>query len=296
MGKSGFVTLAGRPNVGKSTLINRLVGSKIAITSPRPQTTRNRIVGILTRPDVQIVFIDTPGLAAPKTRLGKSMVSVSVKAGAEADLLVFVTDASRYDVDEDRKALARLGRGPGRRYLVVNKTDLVAKGPLLERIAAFGALGDFEEIVPVSAKTGENLDKLVELIAQALPEGPSYYPDDMISDQPERFVVGEIIREKAIFRLQKELPYSAAVAVESVEDRSQGLTYISAVIFVERESQKGIVIGKGGANLKQIGASARRELEKRLSCRVYLDLHVKVKEKWTRDSRIIHDFGYGSPE
>lgn len=296
MGKSGFVTLAGRPNVGKSTLINRLVGAKIAITSPRPQTTRNRIVGIVTRPEAQIVFIDTPGLAIPKTRLGKSMVRVSVKAGEEADLLVFITDASRQDVEEDRKALARLGRRQGKKYLVVNKTDLVGKGPLLERVAALGALGEFEEVIPVSAKTGENVERLVELIAHALPEGPSYYPDDMISDQPERFVIGEIVREKAIFRLQKELPYSAAVAVETVEDRSPGLTYISAVIFVERESQKGIVIGKGGANLKQIGASARRELEKRLSCRVYLDLHVKVKEKWTRDPRIIHDFGYGSTE
>lgn len=296
MGKSGFVTLAGRPNVGKSTLINRLVGDKIAITSPRPQTTRNRIVGVLSGADFQIALIDTPGVAKHGSTLARNLVNVAVKASLDSDILLFISDAQAPDPIEDRRVMERLKSGAPKTILAINKIDLIKKGRLLEQIARLNDFGCFDELIPISAKTGENVDKLLELIRDALPEGPMYYPADVKTDQPEVFIIGEIIREKAIFNLQDELPYSLAVLVDAIEDRSSGLTAIAASIFVERESQKGIVIGKKGGMLKKIGMAARLELEARLKTKVFLDLAVKVKEKWTGDKRSISDFGYGVKE
>lgn len=293
MAKSGFVTLVGRPNVGKSTLINRLVKNKIAITSPRPQTTRNRIVGVLHEPDCQIVFVDTPGVARNRSKLTKSIVDVSIKASLDNDALLFITDAYRPDAKEDIYVLNRLKSKAPVMLLAINKIDLVKKETLLEQIKSFESIGCFNEIIPISAMSGENVDELLTLIRGAMPDGPMYYPKGMVTDQPEEFIIGEIIREKAILRLKEELPYSIAVSVDMVEDRSPGLTAIAAVIFVERESQKGIVIGKNGAMLKEIGSASRLELEKRLKSKIYLDLFVKVKEKWTENQRNISDFGYG---
>ena len=298
MSKSGFVALVGRTSAGKSTLINRLVGSKISIISPRPQTTRNRIIGVKNGPFGQVVFIDTPGIASHKSTLSKSMAHAAEKAGAECDLAVFLANAERPDAEADKAAMNRLGMlgpsSPGA-ILAINKTDSVPKEAILPQIDALSKLRDFLDVVPISAKTGENVDTLFELILQKLPEGPAYYPEEMATDQPERFVIGEIIREKAFLRLGQEMPYSVAVEVESVEDKPD-ITVITATLFVERESQKGIVIGKGGAMLKVIGSSARMEMERRLGCKVFLDIRVKVKEKWTSDPRAIRGFGYGSAE
>ncbi len=294
MSRSGFVTIAGRPNVGKSTLLNRMIGGKIAITSPRPQTTRNRILGVLNHEDTQIIFIDTPGIIKPKSKLTKSMVSAATSAGAQSDVLLYMADASRPDYEADEYALKRIGPGSETRILAINKTDLVKKNALLEQITRLNEIGQFHEVAPISAKTGDNIDELIKLITAALPEGPQFYPTDMITDQPERFIIGEIIREKAFYALQNELPYATAVVVENMEDRSENLTAVYALIIVERDSQKKIVIGKKGAMLKKIGSQARAELERRLGVQIYLDLHVKVKPKWTGDERAFSDFGYGS--
>jgi len=296
MGKSGFVTLAGRPNVGKSTLINRLVGGKIAITSPRPQTTRNRIVGVLSQDDFQVALIDTPGVSKHTSKLARNLANVAVKASHDSDIMLFICDGRAPDPDGDRRVLERLKSSAPKTILAINKIDMIKKGRLLEQIGRFNAFACFDEIIPISAKTGENVGELLELIRDFLPQGPMYYPAGVKTDQPEVFIIGEIIREKAIFKLHNELPYSLAVLVDAVEDRSSGLTAIAASIFVERESQKGIVIGKKGGMLKSIGENARLELEARLKTRVFLDLAVKVKEKWTSDSRSISDFGYGLKE
>lgn len=297
MPKSGFVTIAGRPSVGKSTLINRLVGSKIAITTPRPQTTRSRIVGVVTRPQAQIVFVDTPGVDQRGSALAKSVAQVARHAAAEGDLTLFLTDASRPDPDADQFALRHLRLTGGRpMFLVINKIDAVSKERLMETVARLSALAPFKETIPISALTGENVDTLLDLVEQALPEGPQFYPGDMVSDQPERFVIGEIIREKAMLRLQQELPYALAVAMDEVAEREDGMLMVAATLYVERESQKGIVIGKGGAMIREIGSAARRELEARLGARVFLDLMVKVREKWTHDPRSVRDFGYGAPK
>ncbi len=292
MNKSGFVTLAGRPNVGKSTLINRVVGTKVAITSPRPQTTRNRIVGVMSKPDIQVVFVDTPGIMREKSKLNKMMVGAALKSSAEGDLLLFMTDASRPDIDADKYALKRMDKIKVPRFLVINKIDIVKKNDLLGLIEEMMSIAAFDEVFPISAKSGENVDELVKCIASRLPEGPRFYPDEMITDQPESFFISETIREKAFILLQQELPYSTATMVEKIEDKPNGVTVISASIFVERKSQKGIVIGKNGAMLKQIGSLARKDLEKRLGVRIFLELHVRVKEKWTGDTRSLSNLGY----
>lgn len=296
MGKSGFVTLAGRPNVGKSTLINRLVGDKIAIISPRPQTTRNRIVGILSGDNFQIALIDTPGVGKHGSKLAKNLAGVAVKASMDSDVMLFISDARSPAPKEDRRVLGRLQSNAPKTFLAINKIDLVKKSGLLEQVERFNAFDCFDEIIPISAKTGENVDLLLDLIRSALPEGPMYYPTDIKTDQSETFIIGEIIREKAIFNLQNELPYSLAVMIDAIEDRSSSLTAIAASIFVERESQKGIVIGKKGSMLRKIGGAARLELEARLKTKIFLDLAVKVKANWTDNNKIISDFGYGLKE
>jgi GTP-binding protein Era len=290
--KSGFVALVGRPNVGKSTLLNRLIGSKVAITSFRPQTTRNRIIGLLTKPGLQIVFMDTPGIMKEKSRLNKFMVGQSVKAGAESDILLFMTDAERPNFEADKHALAMLGPRRGQRFALINKIDAVKKEELLGQISTLSQMGEFEEIFPVSARTGEGVDEALAKLMERLPAGPQFYPSDIVTDQPERFFFGELIREKVFMLLSQELPYSTAVTIDDVEDKENGVTVIMASIIVERDSQKGIVIGKGGAMLKQIGTRAREELEVRLGAKVFLDIRVKVKEKWTSDTGALRDLGY----
>jgi GTP-binding protein Era len=290
--KSGFVALVGRPNVGKSTLLNRLIGSKVAITSFRPQTTRNRIIGLLTRPGLQIVFMDTPGIMKEKSRLNKFMVGQSVKAGAESDILLFMTDAERPNFEADKHALSMLGPRRGLRFALINKIDAVKKEELLGQIATLSQMGEFEEIFPVSARTGEGVDEALAKLTERLPTGPQFYPSGIVTDQPERFFFGELIREKVFMLLSQELPYSTAVMIDDVEDKENGVTVIMASIIVERDSQKGIVIGKGGTMLKQIGTRAREELEIRLGAKVFLDIRVKVKEKWTSDTGALRDLGY----
>ncbi len=292
MGKSGYVTLAGRPNVGKSTLLNRLVGRKIAITSPLPQTTRNRVVGVLTRPDLQIIFVDTPGIMREKSKLNKIMVSTSIKAGGESDLLVYMADATKISIKEEKFTLQRLMGVKASKILAINKIDAVKKNDLLSLIDEMNKIAVFDEIFPISARTGDGVDEMVDHIASVLPEGPQFYPDDMVTDQPEDFFIGEIIREKAFMNLTQELPYSTAVVVESVEDKPEGVTVIGAIIYVERESQKGIMIGKGGSMLKKIGSQARAELEERFQVKIYMDLRVKVRDKWTVNERSLMNLGY----
>jgi GTP-binding protein Era len=273
-------------------LLNRLIGSKVAITSFRPQTTRNRIVGLLTKPGFQIVFMDTPGIMKEKSRLNKFMVGQSVRAGAESDILLFMTDAERPNFEADKHALSMLGARRGPRFALINKIDAVKKEELLGQIATLSQMGEFDEIFPVSARTGEGVDEALAKLMERLPTGPQFYPSDIVTDQPERFFFGELIREKVFILLSQELPYSTAVTIDDVEDKENGVTVIMASIIVERDSQKGIVIGKGGAMLKQIGTRAREELEVRLGAKVFLDIRVKVKEKWTSDTGALRDLGY----
>jgi GTP-binding protein Era len=292
--RSIFVTLAGRPNVGKSTLLNRIIGSKVAITSPRPQTTRNRIVGVYTRPGLQIVFMDTPGVMREKSKLNSYMVKIATATGAESDLLVFMTDATKPALEEDLFALSRFTKLPVKKFLVVNKVDAVKKPTLVPIIAEWNEkLGPFDEVIPLSAKTGENVDAFIDLIESNATEGPQFYPGDMLTDAPEQFMIAEIIRERMFYLLQEEIPYSIAVTVDQVQDKPEKeMMVIYATINVERESQKGIVIGSKGTKLKQIGSSAREELERRFGVKIFLDLRVVVRARWTSDPKSLDRFGY----
>jgi len=312
---SGFVTILGRPNVGKSTLLNKLVGSKIAIVSAKPQTTRTALSGVVTadaeypyagellrklpesekqpgsEPLAQIIFLDTPGIHDPQTRLGRQMME-EVRAGlAERDLLLFLVDASRPFGARDEDALAWARRASTCTYLLLNKIDQVAKFKLLPLIERYRGLHDFDEIIPISALTGENLALLVERIIAKLPEGPLYFPPDHITEQPLRFLAGEIVREKLIHQTQQELPYACAVLVQQFEEKTN-LVHIAVEIFVERESQKAIIIGRGGQMLKQIGTLARQELETILSQKVFLELHVRVRQDWREDRRFLEDLDW----
>jgi GTPase len=292
--RAGFVALVGRPNVGKSTLLNRLVGEKMAIVSRRPQTTRTRITGIKHLPSAQIVFVDTPGLHAGRSRLGELMAKTAERAVEDVDIVCFVLEATEKSERVDTSGLERLRPGHGPVFAVVNKTDLVApKSKLLPLIAACRAAFAFQEIVPVSAETGENCDRLLGLIVDAMPERPPYFPRESLTDQPETFWVAEAIREK-IFRLtHQEVPYACAVRVEELTERKRPeCLYIRARIFVEHDSQKGILIGKGGATLKQIGTAAREDLERFFGIKVFLELAVGVRHKWRTDERALREFGF----
>jgi len=292
--RAGFVALVGRPNVGKSTLLNRLVGEKMAIVSPRPQTTRTRITGIRHLPSAQVVFVDTPGLHAGTGRLGQLMSKTAERAVEDVDLVCFVAEATEDPAKLDRAALDHLKTSRAPVYCVLNKTDLVSpKSRLLPLIGAYRVCHPFTEIVPVSAERGEQCDRLLELIVAALPERPAYFPADAMTDQPETFWVAEAIREK-IFRLtHQEVPYACAVRVEELTERRRPeCLYIRATIFVERESQRGIVIGKGGSMLKRIGAAARQDLERFFGIKVYLDLSVRVRADWRKDDRALREFGF----
>jgi GTP-binding protein Era len=292
--RAGFVALVGRPNVGKSTLLNRLVGEKMAIVSRRPQTTRMRITGIKQLPDAQVVFVDTPGLHAGAGRLEELMAQAAARALEDVDLVCFVAEATERPDRLDGVALDRLAGVRAPVFCCLNKVDLVAAKPrLLPLIAAYRERYPFREIVPVSAEQGINCDALLHLILGALPERPPYFPNDSLTDQPETFFVAEVIREK-IFRLtRQEVPYACAVRVEELRERERPQSlYVRATIFVERESQKGIVIGRGGAMLQRIGSAARRDLGRFFGIPVFLDLHVRVRENWRKDEQALREFGF----
>lgn len=291
--RSGFVSIIGRPNVGKSTLLNRVLGEKIVITSDKPQTTRNRIQGIHNVPGAQIVFIDTPGIHQARSRLNRYMVEVALSSIREVDLILFLVEANQKPGEQEQEIIDVLAGATAPVFLVINKVDLTDKGRVLERIAAYKDRYPFREIVPVSAGTGDGVEHLVELVRKALPEGPVYFPDDILTDVPERFIAAEIIREK-VFRLTRdEIPYATAVEVDSFKEREDGgLVSIAATITVERDSQKGIIIGKKGAMLKKIGSAARVEIEKLLNTKVFLELFVRVRKDWSEDERMLKELGY----
>jgi GTP-binding protein Era len=284
--KSGFVAIVGRPNAGKSTLVNRLVGRKVAIVSPRPQTTRNCIQGILNLENAQIVLIDTPGMHKPATALGRQMMKEVEQAFEGIDILALLVDASVEFGLGDRRALERVRRFRGTTFLLPNKIDLIPKGRLLPLIDTYRRKNEFAEIIPISALTGDGLPLLAQKFVEYLPAGEPYFPADQFTDQPERFLAGEIVREKVIAATRDEIPHAAAVLVEDFQE-SANLIHIRATIYVEREGQKGIVIGRGGEMLKKIGTAARQELEELLGAKVFLDLHVKVRRDWRDNPALV---------
>ncbi len=291
--RSGFVSIIGRPNVGKSTLLNRILGDKIAITSDKPQTTRNRVQGICNRSDDQIIFIDTPGIHHPRSSLNRYMVETALAALKGVDVILFLAEANATSANRERQILDILKDAEVPVILVFNKIDLVAKEALLEVIASFVPLHPFREIIPVSALNGDGVERLVDLVCRFLPEGPRYFPEDILTDQPERFIVAEIIREKVFRMTRDEVPYSVAVVVESFKEREDGgLISISATINVERDSQKGIIIGKKGDMLKKIGIQARKDIEGLLGSKVFLELFVRVRKDWSESKQMLKEFGY----
>ncbi|MBN1399195.1 MAG: GTPase Era [Anaerolineae bacterium] len=291
--RSGYIALVGKPNVGKSTLLNAWLGAKVAAVSPKPQTTRTSLLGILTRRDVQAIFVDTPGIHLPRTKLGEYMVESARRAIPDADVVLFMVDLAtppeRPDV-EVAKLLADLRDTPV--ILGMNKADLLVPDVLQERRLAYEALGDFSGSMAFSALTGYQRDELLACVLSRLPLGPRYYPADQLSDQQERFIASEIIREHLMRALQQEVPYAAAVIVQDFTERENGVLYISANIYVERDSQKGIVIGRGGSMLKRIGREARLELQEIWERPVYLELWVKVLKNWRRSEEHLRRFGY----
>ena len=290
--KSGFVSVIGRPNVGKSTLINSLIGQKIAIMSDKPQTTRNKILCVLTQDDAQILFIDTPGIHKPKHKLGEYMVKAAENTLKEVDVILFVVDATENIGAGELYIMERLQSTQAPVILVVNKVDQINKQQVLPVISRYSDKLNFVGAIPISAKEKTNLDQLVEEIKKYLEEGPQYYPSDMITDQPERLVIGELIREKALHLTKEEIPHAIAVDIEEISKRNNDDLYIRATIYVERESQKGIVIGAKGTLLKEIGQLARADIENLLGSKVYIDLWVKVKKDWRNRDGILRGFGY----
>ncbi|MBZ5516357.1 MAG: GTPase Era [Acidobacteriia bacterium] len=289
--KSGFVALVGRPNVGKSTLLNALVGAKVAIVTPVPQTTRNRILGIVHRPDGQVIFMDTPGIHKPLSRLNEQMMSFVRQALEERDLAVLIVDASTRFGKGDEFAIQLLKQYAPKTILALNKIDIIKKPQLLPLMDRYAKLHDFEEIIPISALRGEGLEELMEAIVARLPEGPQYFPPDVYTDQPERFLASEIIREKVIGHTKQELPFVTAVLVEAFEE-SETLTRIQANILVERDSQRPIILGSGGQRIKQIGTEARVELEKLFPPKVFLELLVRVEPHWRDNRAIVAELDY----
>ena len=289
--RAGFVTLVGRPNVGKSTLLNRLVGTKLAAVAEKPQTTRNRIVGIVNRPEAQLVFVDTPGIHDPRGPLNTRMVAIARQALGDTDATVLVLDAAAGVTPADREVAADLAGRPGL-VVALTKNDLVGRPVLLAACARAGEVLPAAEIVPVSGRTGDNLERLIGLVAAQLPPGDPLYPPDQLSEQSERFLAAELVREKVIAQTRDELPYKTAVVVEEFrEEPDRGLLVIHASILVERESQKGIVIGEGGRRIREIGRAARLDLEASFACRVFLDLRVKVARDWSTDPRVLRELG-----
>ncbi len=289
--KSAMITIAGRPNVGKSTLINRLVGEKVAIVSNKPQTTRNRICGVLTRDNTQIVFMDTPGFHKPRTRLGDYMVDVVRESVSDVDAVLLLVEPIA-NIGHQEQALLDQMRGGAPVVLVINKIDTVEKDELLSVIAVYSAAFDFAAIVPISAKTGDGVE---ELIAEAMgyaQDGPQLFPDGMVTDQPERQIIAEIIREKLLWCLDKEIPHGTAVEITKFSERDNGIIDVDATIYCEKASHKGIIIGKQGAMLKKISTMAREDCERFMGTKVYLETWVKVKENWRDSARLIQNFGF----
>ena len=291
--KAGFVSLIGRPNAGKSTLLNRLVGTKLAIVSDKPQTTRTRILGVRNYDDAQVVFLDTPGIHRPLHRMNVRMVDAAVDTMDQVDVLGLVVDAAEAGGRGDEYVLQLVKRSAAPVFLVLNKIDLMKRPRLLPLIDSYRGKAAFAEIVPVSAATGENVDRLERAIIDRLPEGEPLYPADFLTDQPERVIAGEIVREKLLAFTRAEIPFSSAVIVEKFEEPAEegGLLRLHCSIVVERESHKGIVVGRGGDMIKRIGTAAREDLERFFKTRVFLDLHVRVKSDWREDERILKDLG-----
>ncbi len=291
--KSGFIALIGRPNVGKSTLLNALVGEKVAIVSAKPQTTRSRITGIKTSAAAQLIFVDTPGLARPRSVLNRHMMQAVREAYQHVDLILLVTDVGGPEqIANDEFILQQLKDVKTSIFVVINKIDLIDRRHILPVIEAYEQRFPFVEYVPISALKGVNLDELTQTVVQYLPEGPRYFPTDQVTDQPEKFLIAELIREQIFAQTEQEVPYQTAVLVERLEDTESGVLRLEATIFVERDSQKGIIIGKHGNRLKQIGQAARREIERLLNAHVYLALWVKVRKDWSESEQLIRDMGY----
>ena len=290
--RSGFVSILGRPNVGKSTLLNQLLGEKIAIVSPRPQTTRNRIMGIKTVPGGQILLLDTPGIHRARSLLNRRMVDVAKRSLGDVEAVVWVVDAVGGIRGDDGDIAGILARSGHPTLIALNKIDAVSKGRLLPVMARLAELLPERDIIPISALTGDSVPMLVDEILKRLPAGPRYFPEDELTDQTERFIAAELIREKVFLRTRQEIPYGTAVSVQSFEEKNEGsLVVIGATIHTERDSHKPILIGKRGAALKEIGSAARQDLEHLLGCRVYLELAVKATPGWSRDPRSLAAFG-----
>ena len=289
--KSGFVAIIGMANVGKSTLLNTLAGQKIAIVSDKPQTTRNRILAIYNDKGHQIIFTDTPGVHKPHNKLGEFMVKSASEAINDVDIVVFVADATKKITEAERNIIREIEKSGADKMLVINKTDLVKKEELLPVIADYSSLGDFTAIVPMSAKTGDGADILLDELKRALPEGPKFYDDEQITDQQEKQIAAEIIREKLLWFLDKEVPHGIAVEIEKMQELDR-ITKIYAVIYCEKASHKGIIIGKNGEMLKKIATRARGDIEKMLDKKVYLELWVRVKNDWRNSEKMIKGFGF----
>ena len=290
--KSGFVSIIGRPNVGKSTFVNRVIGHKIAIMSDKAQTTRNKIQGVMTRDDAQIIFIDTPGIHKPKHKLGDYMMRVAKNTLSEIDAIMFMVNVNEDIGRGDEYIMEMLKNVKTPIFLVLNKIDLVHPDTMMPKIEQYQSYMDFTDIIPISALEGLNVDHFIDVLKSYLPEGPKYYPDNQISDHPEQFVVSEIIREKILHLTSEEIPHAIGVNVDRMIKEDEDRVRIEATIYVERDSQKGIVIGKGGKKLKEVGKRARRDIEMLLGSKVYLELWVKVQRDWRNKVNFIRQIGY----
>ncbi|WP_027963465.1 GTPase Era [Halalkalibacillus halophilus] len=290
---SGFIAIVGRPNVGKSTFMNRVIGQKIAIMSDKPQTTRNKIQGVLTTEEAQYIFIDTPGIHKPKHRLGDFMVKSSIDTLNEVDIVLFMVNADEGFGRGDAFIIEKLQQISKPVLLVLNKIDQVHPDQLLPLIDTYREKHDFTEVIPISALEGNNVDQLMNVMKDLLPEGPQYYPEDQVTDHPERFIISELIREKVLHHTREEIPHSIAVVIDSIKAReNKDMIDIQATVIVERKSQKGIIIGKQGSMLKQIGSEARKDIELLLGSGVFLELWVKVQKDWRNRSHYLKDYGY----
>jgi len=291
--RSGFVSIIGRPNVGKSTFLNRIIGQKIAIMSDKPQTTRNKVQGVLTTDDAQVVFIDTPGIHTPNSKLGDFMMKAAMNALQEVDVILFMVNAAENFGKDEQFIVEKLKKSTTPIFLVINKIDLIHPDQLLEKIESYKDKLDFAEIIPISSLEGNNVDRLTQTVKKYLPEGPQYYPADQVTDHPERFIICELIREKALHLTREEIPHSIAVVMDKLEKRENSSTiHIMATIIVERDSQKGIIIGKRGSMLKEIGQRARVDIENLLGNKVYLELWAKVQKDWRNKMGQLRDIGF----
>ncbi|MCR4320295.1 MAG: GTPase Era [Candidatus Brocadiaceae bacterium] len=290
--KSGYVAIVGKPNVGKSTLINDFLGCKLSIVTPKPQTTRKKIMGVLTKEDCQIVFYDTPGIMEPKYELQKYMVKEAYEAIEDADVILMMAEPFEPPAEKDKDFFEKLSHLNIPVILAINKIDLVEKDSLIPILSAYDKQFKFAEIVPISALKGTNLDLMLNLVVKYLPEGEPFYPEDYMTDYNERFLASEIIREKVFEFYGEEIPYSTTVEIEEFKEREAGKDFIKAIIFVERDSQKGIIIGENGKAIKRVGVIAREEIEKQTGRKVYLELWVKVMEKWRKDKKKMYKLGY----